>query len=355
MHNVLTYDGGTVAILEDSQIKAIKDEDREMRGGADSVVVGGISIRFDDDNAMSGSDLTGQWFGRDTYFGPSKGGNVDVYFHHAHAIRSDDIALNVSRAMADHTFGVAKATEEEMGIWVETVLNMRDEYEKEVAELVKANKIGWSSGSAGHLVRIEHVRDMEDMPESRRDELMSKFWYPGKITRWPVVEHSLTPTPAEPRNMVRMEDDKEIPMRCIKTLDSKLFVPDNKDVLKVFTFGGFKEQAKKADLKHEEKDVVVKGKLELDTSEAEAKVDALKEKATSLNDELNGKSESGSPFTDEQVQDLHKRLRALDEKSHEKTTEPDPEEEAKSVENDAAAELLLNNLKSDLNDLFQTA
>ena len=241
----LVYTGGQASVLADDQIKLITDEEREAKGGDDSIVVGGISIRFDEEFG-SQTDLTGQWFTKDTYFGPSDGSNVDVYFHHSYPIMSDDIARNTSKALAEHTFGTAKAEREEMGIWVETVLDMRDDYEKQVAELCKANKIGWSSGSAYHMVRIDHVDDIEDMPESRRDALMCKFWYPGRIKRWPVVEHSLTPTPAEPRNMVSEQGNDGMAMRCIKSLDSGLFLLDNDKMesKKYFLGSGVKKAAK---------------------------------------------------------------------------------------------------------------
>jgi len=222
----LIYEGGQAAILEESQIKAVTDEDRAVKGD-DNVVVGGYSIRFDDEHGKDGvTDLTGQWFTNKTYFGVLDGSMVDVYFHHMYPILSDDIAVNVSKALAEHTFGVAKASREEMGIWVETVLNMRDDYEREVANMVKANKIGWSSGSAGHLVSIEHVNDIDGMDEKRKDELKSRFWYPGRIKRWPVSEHSLTPTPAEPRNMVGM-DNEDRKLYGMKSLKSGLFVRDD--------------------------------------------------------------------------------------------------------------------------------
>ena len=245
----LVYTGGQASVLADDQIKLITDEEREAKGGDDSIVVGGISIRFDEEYG-SQTDLTGQWFTKDTYFGPSDGGNVDVYFHHSYPIYSDDIARNTSKALAEHTFGIAKAEREEMGIWVETVMDMRDDYEKQVAELCKANKIGWSSGSAYHMVRLEHVDEIEDMPESRRDALLCKFWYPGRIKRWPVVEHSLTPTPAEPRNMVS-EQGNDMAMRCIKSLDSGLFLLDNDKMesKKYFLGSGKVEPKAKPDVK----------------------------------------------------------------------------------------------------------
>jgi HK97 family phage major capsid protein len=79
---------------------------------------------------------------------------------------------------------MATAEFQDVGVWVETQLEMRDEYEKRLMELAAAGKLGWSSGAAGHLVEREQV---------------GKSYH---IKSWPIAEASLTPTPAEPRNTV---------------------------------------------------------------------------------------------------------------------------------------------------------
>ena len=45
-----------------------------------------------------------------------------------------------------------------MGVWVEGILNMRDDYEKALYNLAKQGKLGWSSGTASHLVEREKER-----------------------------------------------------------------------------------------------------------------------------------------------------------------------------------------------------
>lgn len=80
--------------------------------------------------------------------------------------------------------GKAKTGRDDVGLWIEAQLDMRDEYEKAVYALVEKGKLGWSSGALSHLVEREPV---------------------GKamhIKTWFVGEASLTPTPAEPRNSV---------------------------------------------------------------------------------------------------------------------------------------------------------
>jgi hypothetical protein len=72
-------------------------------------------------------------------------------------------------------------TQDELGIWIEAQLNLRDEYEKAIYSMAEKGKLGWSSGTAAHLV--EKAAD-------------------GRITTWPLgLDASLTPTPAEPRNI----------------------------------------------------------------------------------------------------------------------------------------------------------
>ncbi|MBN1963468.1 MAG: phage major capsid protein [Anaerolineae bacterium] len=64
------------------------------------------------------------------------------------------------------------------GVWAEAQLDLRQRYVRAVLELIARGVLAWSSGSLPHLVEV--------LPD-------------GQITRWPVVEGSLTPTPAEPR------------------------------------------------------------------------------------------------------------------------------------------------------------
>jgi HK97 family phage major capsid protein len=67
---------------------------------------------------------------------------------------------------------------DEVGIWAEAQLDLHERYVEAVLRLVEQGVLSWSSGSLPHLV------------ERERD---------GKIIRWPLIEGSLTPTPAEPR------------------------------------------------------------------------------------------------------------------------------------------------------------
>jgi HK97 family phage major capsid protein len=77
--------------------------------------------------------------------------------------------------------GKAKTGRDDVGLWIEAQLDMRDEYEKAVYALAEKGKLGWSSGALSHLVEREPVGK----------SMHIKTWFIG--------EASLTPTPAEPR------------------------------------------------------------------------------------------------------------------------------------------------------------
>lgn len=67
---------------------------------------------------------------------------------------------------------------DDTGLWAEAQLDLRKRYVRTVLQLVERGILGWSSGSLPHLVEVA-------------DD--------GHIKKWPLVEGSLTPSPAEPR------------------------------------------------------------------------------------------------------------------------------------------------------------
>ena len=73
--------------------------------------------------------------------------------------------------------GVLQSAERrEDGIWVEGALAARSRYLGAVQELLRRGALGWSVGSVAHLVRMTG----------------------NTFTRFPVVEATLTPVPAQP-------------------------------------------------------------------------------------------------------------------------------------------------------------
>lgn len=114
---------------------------------------------------FGGQDLTGEYFTADTNFGTRPIVGAPAYYDHAlGGIKSQ--------------IGTVKAWEPtDDGIDVEIELDRRHKYFKEFVELVEAKALGISTGTASHL---SHRHGPE-------------------IKAWPLVEVSLTPTPAEPR------------------------------------------------------------------------------------------------------------------------------------------------------------
>lgn len=132
--------------------------------------VGGFLVMF---TSEDDPDLTGEYFTKDTDFGPFRQ-SVALYGHGLdpvlkHRSLDDNAALEVRDA----------------GVWIEAQLQQRDAYEEHILHLVEAGKLGWSSGTAEHLVQ-----------KTRKGSA-------SRIDRWPLgLDASVTPVPAEPRTRV---------------------------------------------------------------------------------------------------------------------------------------------------------
>ena len=127
-----------------------------------TVTVGGYGVVF------GGKDLEGETFTKDTDYMLNLVPNKPVYYDHA-------LQKDVTHSLGE----VVKIVVDDVGIFVESQLQRSKRYVDGVLKLIEEGVIGYSSGSIGHL--IERA---------------------GKtIKRWPIVEFSLTPTPAEPRTI----------------------------------------------------------------------------------------------------------------------------------------------------------
>jgi HK97 family phage major capsid protein len=132
---------------------------------------GGYLVRF---SSAADPDLTGDFFTPETDFDIEFPGKATVYFNHG-----------FDPVLKRRKLGRAELTVNNAGVWAEMILQERDEYEKNLASMAEAGKLGLSSGTAAHLVERE--------PEGKA----------YRITRWPLgLDASLTHTPAEPRNGV---------------------------------------------------------------------------------------------------------------------------------------------------------
>jgi len=154
----------TVVWLGDA-VKALDDEGK----------IGGYLVRF---STAADPDLAGDFFTPLTDFGNAK--SSPILYHHG-----------LDKTLKARSLGLGDLKTDDVGVWLEGQLNLRDDYEQAIFEMAKQGKLGWSSGTASHLVQRKAV---------------GKSW---EITSWPLgLDASLTPTPCEPRT-------KAIPLKSI--------------------------------------------------------------------------------------------------------------------------------------------
>lgn len=136
--------------------------------------VGGYLVRFSTANDPDLS-ATKDFFTAQTGFGLEDNTSSAVYY--AHCLDPQLKTRKIGR-------GTMKA--DDAGVWLEAQLSLRDEYEKHIYDLAQKGKLGWSSGTAAHLV----TRKAVETPNGTAHEILT----------WPLgLDASLTPTPAEPR------------------------------------------------------------------------------------------------------------------------------------------------------------
>jgi HK97 family phage major capsid protein len=149
-HSTLVNFGGSIKALENGKI-------------------GGYLVRY---SGPKDPDLTGDYFTADTNFGIHK----TFPLHYAHGF---DKAIKATQ------IGIGEVKEDDTGLWFEAQIEAREGYNEMIAELVEAGKLSYSSGAVGNLVEREQKGN-------------GTYW----VKTWPIGEASLTPTPAEPRNIV---------------------------------------------------------------------------------------------------------------------------------------------------------
>jgi HK97 family phage major capsid protein len=127
--------------------------------------VGGYLVVWGD---PSQRDLQGEYFTPETELGLEWYPRRPVLYHHG--LDGDLKAAVIGE--------IDTLTIDDVGVWAEAQLDLRQRYVRAVQRLIDRGVLGWSSGSLPHLV--DYADD-------------------GRIKRWPIVEGSLTPAPAEPR------------------------------------------------------------------------------------------------------------------------------------------------------------
>lgn len=154
----------------------------------DTVVVFGESVKALDDSGKFGGYLV--------LFGSSQ--QTDLSRARDFFTAETDFGLDVatkSRVLYQHgldpvigqrKLAVGSLKADDSGIWLEGQLALREAYEQKIWELIKAKKLGLSSGTSPHVIR------REKQPNGSH-----------KVLDWPLgLDASLTPNPAEPRTMV---------------------------------------------------------------------------------------------------------------------------------------------------------
>jgi len=145
-------------------------------------LVGGYGVLF---TTADDPDLQGDYFTKSTDLELSGRESLLAMWDHG-----------LDSVLKRRRLGRAKYRVDDVGVWFETKLNEADDYEKAVYGLAKAGKLGWSTGSAPHLV--------ERVPVKKAFELKS----------WPIIEVSLTHMPVEPRTAA-------IPLKSIAHVELK--------------------------------------------------------------------------------------------------------------------------------------
>jgi phage head maturation protease len=146
-----------------TEVKIVSESGNTLRIAGYGVVFGGRDVVGD-----YFTKSTDFWFDRLTETPP-------VLFQHG----QDDMLKGtvVGRVIAKHA--------DDIGLWVEAQITASKKYADAIRELVAKGILGWSSGSVPHLVK------RAGRTQKGTTEILS----------WPVVEFSLTPTPAEPRTV----------------------------------------------------------------------------------------------------------------------------------------------------------
>ena len=132
--------------------------------------VGGYAVLWGNDGAI---DLDGEWFDPDTEELTSiykAVGKLPYLYNHA-----------TDKTLKSAVVGVVDVMEaDEIGLWYEAQLDLSNQYRDVIRTLVSQGVLGTSSGALPGGAKVEKS---------------------GRIARWPVVEVSATPTPADPRQM----------------------------------------------------------------------------------------------------------------------------------------------------------
>jgi len=221
--DVLIFEGGAVKDLGDGKI-------------------GGYAIMY---SKSIDPDLTKEFFSKDESMIDGPHENSPIFYVHGRDTKMGKRIIG--RAVSAHA--------DDIGVWVETQLQTRDEYEKAILAMAKAGKLGYSTGALSHMVDYEPRGDGVQL-----------------IKTWVVGEVSLTPTPAEPRLYVQsLKSLTPVEMAALPN-ETEAPIQTNKEI----------SNMAEIDIKAE---VAAALKQELDTRDAAAKAEAEKAAALKTSEE----------------------------------------------------------------------
>lgn len=164
--------------LEKATLVTFGGEVKALGGGK----VGGYLVRF---SSEEDTDLTGEFFTSETDFVIEDGQKSAVYYQHG-----------LDPTLKQRKLGSGTLKKDDVGVWIEAQLNLRDKYENFIYGEAKKGRMGWSSGTAPNLVERAAV---------------GKAYH---IKHWPLgLDASLTPIPAEPRNVA-------VPLKSLTATES---------------------------------------------------------------------------------------------------------------------------------------
>lgn len=162
-----------VKALDNDALVAFGSEIKATDLGDGNVKLAGYLVRFGD---ASTPDFVGDYFTKDTDFGTAE--TSAGWFNHRMPVTYQKKRVTYTDQLPD-----VKLTKDNVGVFAEIVIGARNDYEKMIGQLGFAGKLGWSSGTAPHLVDRKTAGNAQE------------------ITRWHLgLDASLTPTPAEFRS-----------------------------------------------------------------------------------------------------------------------------------------------------------
>jgi hypothetical protein len=137
--------------------------------------IGGRLVRY---STADAPDLDGDFFDKSTDFGFDDSIKTPIYLNHRLPMETPDGKQIVVKSK----IGEGTLTKDDEGVLIEAILYNRKQYEKALSFM------GWSSGTAKHLVDRERVGKAHH------------------VTHWPLgLDASITPQPADPDNVLTLK------------------------------------------------------------------------------------------------------------------------------------------------------